>query len=189
MSADEVRHTEQLLSDGSRIRHDETEHFYRDNLGRMRTESATGALIYDPVTRCTYDLTTNRKTYIRIPNSEDSVVTIAAAASRSSTTTSTGHGKPESATVTEELASQLVNGVSARGARLTTTIHAGTLGNDHDLKVVNERWYSDDLKLLVKSSNSDPRFGLATYELTNISQAEPDPALFQIPAGYTEGHR
>jgi hypothetical protein len=28
---------------------------------------------------------------------------------------------------------------------------------------------------------------VTTYELTGISQAPPDPALFQVPAGYTEG--
>ena len=50
---------------------------------------------------------------------------------------------------------------------------------------VNERWYSDDLQALVKSSNNDPRFGLNTYELTNIEQGDPEPALFQPPAGYT----
>ena len=39
--------------------------------------------------------------------------------------------------------------------------------------------------MLLKTSNSDPRFGINTYELTNIKQDQPDPALFQVPAGYT----
>jgi hypothetical protein len=86
------------------------------------------------------------------------------------------------------LTPQFLDGVYVKGARVTTTIPSGAIGNDRDLKVVNERWYSDDLKLLLKSSNSDPRFGVTTYELTDISQSSPDPALFQIPAGYTEGH-
>jgi len=33
--------------------------------------------------------------------------------------------------------------------------------------------------------HSDPRFGETTYRLTNISRAEPDRALFEVPAGYT----
>ncbi len=41
------------------------------------------------------------------------------------------------------------------------------------------------LKLLVMSKSSDPRMGETTYKLTNLSRAEPDPALFQIPADYT----
>ena len=52
------------------------------------------------------------------------------------------------------------------------------------IHVVNERWYSDDLQMLVKTVNSDPRFGDNTYEFTNVSRGEPDPALFQIPADY-----
>ena len=39
--------------------------------------------------------------------------------------------------------------------------------------------------MLVKSVNSDPRFGENTYQLTNISRIEPDSALFQIPPDYT----
>jgi len=191
VSASEVRHTEQRLLDGSRIHADETERFYRDSAGRMRTETSTGAVIFDPVAGFTYDLTTNRKTYRRMPVSDNSVVTIAGATSRSSTRSHswTGKEKPQSATVTEELTPQMVNGVYAKGARVTTTIPAGTIGNDGDLKVVNERWYSDDLKLLLKSSNSDPRFGLTTYELIDISQTAPDPALFQIPQEYSEAPR
>ena len=72
---------------------------------------------------------------------------------------------------------------------MTVTIPTGAVGNDRDLKVINERWVSDDLKLLVKTSNSDPRFGVTTYELTNIVQKEPDPALFQLPEGYVEADR
>jgi hypothetical protein len=32
---------------------------------------------------------------------------------------------------------------------------------------------------------SDPRTGDTTYRLTNIVRAEPDPALFQVPPGFT----
>jgi hypothetical protein len=118
------------------------------------------------------------------------VVTIAAAAHHWSSSSHSGDSKQTrgKGPVTEDLTPQFLNGVYAKGARVTTTIPARTIGNDHDLKVVNERWYSDDLKLLLKSSNSDPRFGVTTYELTEISQAPPDPALFQIPADYAEGH-
>jgi hypothetical protein len=190
LSASEVRRTDQTLSDGSHINKSETEHFYRDSLGRMRTETSTGAVVFDPIAGFTYDLTTSRKTYTKIPVSPNSVVTIAAAAHRSSTSSHSGQAKPrpDSGVTTEDLPSEFLSGVYVKGARVTTTIPSGAIGNDRDLKVVNERWYSDDLKLLLKSSNSDPRFGVTTYELTDILQAPPDPSLFQIPAGYTEGH-
>jgi hypothetical protein len=51
--------------------------------------------------------------------------------------------------------------------------------------VTTETWHSPKLKVLVMSKSSDPRMGETTYKLTNLSRAEPDPALFQIPADYT----
>src|ERR1700735_3527092 len=83
LSATEVRRTEQTLSDGSHIGNSETEHFYRDGMGRMRTETSTGALIFDPIAGFTYDLTTSRKTYTKSPVRPNSVVTIYAAAHHS----------------------------------------------------------------------------------------------------------
>ena len=197
MSADEVRTTVQTLSDGSHINHTETDKFYRDAMGRMLTRTETGAILYDPVAGFTYDVTDYRKTYTKSPITPGAMVTIAAAAHRSSISSSSTSGSSHSthtsgdsanAPVTEDLPPQMINGVLARGSRITVTIPAGTFGNDAPLKVVNERWVSDDLKLLVKSSNSDPRFGVTTYELKNIVQADPSPSLFQLPAGYTEGH-
>ncbi len=89
------------------------------------------------------------------------------------------------APVQDDLGTQNVNGVLAKGTRSTITIPTGQIGNDRPLQVVNERWYSEELGMLIKTSNSDPRFGTTTYELTNISRAAPDPALFQVPADYS----
>jgi len=86
----------------------------------------------------------------------------------------------------ENLGIQSINGVTAEGTRTTMTIPAGQIGNDKAIQVISERWFSTDLQMLVRSSNSDPRFGETTYNLTNISQAAPDPSLFQIPADYKQ---
>ena len=83
------------------------------------------------------------------------------------------------------LAPQNINGVMASGRHVSMTIAAGEIGNDRPIQVVSESWYSNDLQMVVKSSNSDPRFGDSSFELTNIVRSEPDPSLFQIPAGYT----
>ena len=85
----------------------------------------------------------------------------------------------------EDLGTQNQNGVPAQGTRNTITIPAGQIGNNRDIHVVNERWYSSDLQMLVKSVNSDPRFGTTTYQLTNIIRSMPDAGLFQIPGSYT----
>jgi hypothetical protein len=198
LSANEVRTTVQTLSDGSHVNRSETNYFYRDSEGRMRVETSTDVLIFDGIGGHTYEMTPRNKTYRKYPASNKGTVTIAAAAHHTSIDSSYHSGssktqinenKKTDEGVTEDLPLQSINGVWARGSRVTITIPAGTFGNDRDLKVVNERWFSDDLKLLVKSSNCDPRFGVTTYELTNIVQAQPDPALFQPPADYTEGRR
>jgi len=85
----------------------------------------------------------------------------------------------------ESLPAQMVNGALAQGTRTTETIPVGKIGNDRPIGIVHERWVSNDLQMMVKSTNSDPRFGDTTYQLTNIVQSAPDPSLFQIPADYT----
>ena len=92
---------------------------------------------------------------------------------------------PRDNTTTVNIPAQMVNGVMAQGTRTTQTIPVGQIGNDRPITVVNERWFSNDLQMLVKSTSSDPRFGDTIYQLTNIIQAAPDPWLFQIPADYT----
>jgi hypothetical protein len=85
----------------------------------------------------------------------------------------------------EDLGTQIINGVPAQGTRSTITIPAGEIGNDREIKIVSERWYSSDLQMLMKSSNNDPRFGETTYQLTNVLQGAQDPTLFQIPADFS----
>ena len=45
-------------------------------------------------------------------------------------------------------------------------------------------WRSPELKIVVKTIDTAPRTGEQTMELRSISRADPDPALFQAPAGY-----
>ncbi len=85
----------------------------------------------------------------------------------------------------EDLGTLTVNGVPARGTRVTTLVPVGAIGNDKEFRSVAERWFSPDLNLLIKSVSADPRFGTTTYELTNIGRQPPDPSLFQPPAGYS----
>ena len=72
-----------------------------------------------------------------------------------------------------------------RGTRTTTTIPAGTIGNEQPILIVAEQWFSPDLKVLVMTKHSDPRTGETTYRLTNIVQTEPARSLFEVPADYT----
>jgi len=86
--------------------------------------------------------------------------------------------------IVEDLGKQFMEGVSAEGTRTTMTIPAGQIGNELPIHVTSERWFSPELKVLVMSRQSDPRFGETTYRLTNITRAEPSPDLFDVPSDF-----
>jgi hypothetical protein len=86
---------------------------------------------------------------------------------------------------TEKLEARSFDGVQAEGSRTTTTLPAGEIGNEQPIQIVDERWYSPELQVVVMTRHSDPRYGETTYRLTNISRAEPAAALFQVPSDYT----
>jgi len=91
---------------------------------------------------------------------------------------------PEPNTKSEELGSQVMEGVSVQGKRVTRTIPAGDIGNDRALEIVTETWFSPELQVVVMSRTTDPRSGDSVYKLTNVSRAEPDRSLFEVPADY-----
>jgi hypothetical protein len=92
--------------------------------------------------------------------------------------------KDEGSTKTESLGTKTIEGLEVTGTRNVNTIPAGSIGNDKDIVVTRETWYSPELKLVIQSTQNDPRFGETTYSLTNIQRNEPDETLFQIPSGY-----
>lgn len=94
-------------------------------------------------------------------------------------------GMEEGPAKKEALGDQNIEGVRATGTRETRTIAAGKIGNERPIEIVSETWYSPDLQMVVQSRRSDPRLGETIYRLTNIIQGEPDPGLFQLPAGVT----
>jgi hypothetical protein len=77
-----------------------------------------------------------------------------------------------------------IEGVSAEGTRMTTTIPAGQIGNLNPINIISERWYSKELQLAVLITRRDPRSGDTIYRLTNIVRAEPPPDLFTVPSDY-----
>ena len=85
---------------------------------------------------------------------------------------------------TEQLGTKMIEGVSAEGTRTTTTIPAGKIGNERDIVITHERWYSPELQMVVMTKSSDPRSGDTVYRITNISRSEPMPSLFEVPSDY-----
>jgi hypothetical protein len=86
---------------------------------------------------------------------------------------------------TEKLGGKTIAGVYAEGTRLTVTYPVGFFGNDKPIITFHETWMSPDLKLVVLSVDDDPRTGTRITEVTNLDRGEPNPALFQVPEGYT----
>jgi hypothetical protein len=203
----------QTLGDGTVLERSESNLFYRDTQGRTRTEQTrdgkTTIMIVDPVAGFTAQLDpasrTARKAVLpagilprRVVGPGEAAPTDQAKleAERRVAMTRlqdlTDKMKAEKAAAgdaaahntTEDLGTLQQNGVPAQGTRTTMIIPAGKIGNNRDIKVVNERWYSNELQMLVKSVNSDPRFGTTTYQLTNVLKSNPDEGLFQIPGDY-----
>jgi hypothetical protein len=88
-------------------------------------------------------------------------------------------------TKVESLGRQTIEGVAAEGTRTTMIIPPGEIGNQLEIKVVSEEWFSPDLQVLVMTRYSDPRSGETTYRLTNIIRAEPGAGMFDVPPDYT----
>jgi hypothetical protein len=92
-------------------------------------------------------------------------------------------GSAQSADVKHEsLGTQVIEGITAEGARDTRTIPAGAIGNEKPIVITSETWRSPELQIVVLSKRNDPRFGETVYKLTDINRSEPDPALFQPPS-------
>lgn len=85
----------------------------------------------------------------------------------------------------EKLATKTILGIPAKGILAARVYPAGYKGYGQQVTVTEERWYSDDLQLVLGNTLDDPRIGKGTLELISLERAEPSPALFQIPAGYT----
>jgi hypothetical protein len=85
----------------------------------------------------------------------------------------------------EKLGGKTIAGVYAEGTKITITYPIGFYGNDRPIVNVRETWMSPELKIIVYTTDDDPRTGSRTTEVTNLDRGEPDPALFQVPEGYT----
>jgi hypothetical protein len=212
-SAEAVTETTQALADGNRISTHRSTMQYRDGLGRERREetmmimpSSQGSapkivLISDPVSNTNYTLNPQERTaqkmpgmmirkgqtfqYTEVRNVVGQTQTVNLAGGLTVSSHMILNGSSDNGTVkTEDLGTQLVEGVSAKGSRTTHTIPAGQIGNQQPIQVVDENWFSPELQITVMTRHTDPREGETVYRLTNVLRAEPDPSLFQVPADY-----
>jgi hypothetical protein len=83
----------------------------------------------------------------------------------------------------EDLGTETMEGVSVHGVRETQTIPAAQNGGK-EVTVVDEYWYSDELRLNMLVKHTDPRTGSVTMTVTQVTRTEPAAAIFEIPSGY-----
>lgn len=193
-AADGATETTQTLADGTRIHQQSSYRIYRDSEGRQRRETPNDVWISDPVANASYVLNTGAHTARRMelgravasvngPVQGKPFFFVESGAGGYSYTIAQPASEKSENLKTESLGTQVMEGVTAEGTRTTTTIPEGSIGNDRPLQIMSERWYSPELQLAVMTRHVDPRNGETVFHLTNIRRSEPDPSLFQAPAG------
>ncbi|HLK50303.1 MAG TPA: hypothetical protein VKT49_19305 [Bryobacteraceae bacterium] len=176
---------------------------YRDSQGRTRTERPDSIEISDPVAAVRYTLDPRTKIAKRVrvpqslifegdapaavlivpsgsdirfappePGTPVAAIVTAAAPSES------GSARPR--ITTEDLGTLKLEGVLVEGARQTVSLP----GKDGPIVSVSETWTSPELKIVILAKTQDPRTGETTIKMTHLSRSEPEPGLFQPPAGY-----
>ena len=181
-SAETVTEFVQEFVDGNRVEQRMVGSIARDGLGRVRRELPLGVAggirivtITLPEERVQFRLDGPNKTAWRLRMPPVRPDRGGGAPRRS---------LPEGMT-TEQLPASSWEGLKTEGTRTTFVIPANSMGNQRDIDVINERWYSPELQMVVQTHRSDPRMGKSTYKLVKLVRGEPDTRLFEIPSGYT----
>ena len=180
------------LAGGTTITHESTEVRASDSEGRVMTSRTdipesggqtvrTHFQVVDPVARTTstWDSPGQKATVTAMP---------APGAQGSCTATAAPPGTVEPPKpVIEDLGTETIEGVEARGRRTTWQIAAGTIGNGAPLNRTNEVWFAVATVLrglTVREIMDDPQSGKTDRELVILNQSDPDASVFQPPAGY-----
>jgi hypothetical protein len=176
-----------MMFDGTKMERTVTAKLFRDSAGRMRREqTVVGLEALDP-----------SNDFRAIVHIVDSVAGVfyslnpaTRTADRLSLSVLQGGAKPLSvpfqyAKKEVDLGVKDIDGFQARGQRTITTVPADQVGNDRPIEIIDERWESVELKVLMRSLHRDPRSGDVEYMLTKISRIEPPASMFMVPAGYT----
>jgi hypothetical protein len=188
-------HTEwvRTLSDGNTITLINQRHIYRDSQGRIFQErvmlvpktgkyvSRVTTLQYaDPKAHAVYNcFQDSRNQCVRLPYDPSPSMDYKPVSPKPGPLPN-GMGNGEH----EDLGQQSIEGVETVGIRDRVTYSPGVWGNDAPMTVEHESWYSPQLGINLLSIRTDPRLGKQTFRATDISTAEPDPSLFQLPKGY-----
>jgi len=195
-SADQVSVMTQTLADGTTITHKSLTRVYRDSQGRTRHEnygtradsagpadSPQSISIFDPVAGVNYYLnpSDHRAQRREVPKPSPSP-----AARAANPSANLGPAPPAMPRPTrEDLGTQMIEGLEARGERIARIIPEGAEGNDKPMQMTSESWIAAKEGIVLLQISNDPRRGERVMHLTNLVLEEPPAELFQLPADYT----
>lgn len=188
-TAKDVVSITRTLSDGTKVSHKTTNPVARDGKGRTRIDhhelvqanddtppKLTNYTIIDPATQLREVVYPDER-LVRMYRFNPSMLAVVRRAPPPPPT----EGVTRQST---DLGKQTADGLELQGTRQTCTYAADLMGNDRPFQVMSDIWYSPQLQANVVTRHEDPRTNTETTGLTEISRTEPDPGLFDIPAGY-----
>jgi hypothetical protein len=192
--ADSVSEFRKVLNDGTVIQKvTYGNRFCRDSSGRTRTESrnsfaskrpnptpVNSIALYDPVAGYRYNwdpakMIVRRWLVPPVPKIQSGGVLGGIVGGLPS-----GNGPK---TTSSSLGAKMISGVEVKGTLTTTLYPTGSADNDRPFTVTFESWFSKQIGAMVNSTRSDPRTGDTIEHLENLVAGDPDPTLFQPPAG------
>ncbi len=194
-SADKITVTTQTLADGTKMTHKNLIKMYLDSQGRSREEwfndtdsagsndSPQWVGIFDPVAGVSYRLDPRDHTAQRTETRRPGLSPVRQAAGASATPSPARPVSPQP--TREDLGTQVIEGLEARGMRITRTIPEGAAGNDRPIQITDEIWHSAQPSLVLMRVTNDPMSGESVMHLSNLVLDEPPAELFQVPADYT----
>ena len=212
-SADATTTVHAILGDGSRLDQTTTDRYYRDSIGRVRIERHMEGLPA-PKTRSERHIRTvvasDLSRWPGVFTVDDQTATAGLNPRSLLAITAGGNGSfavpvggirflsfdragdllsadPDAFgdVRDESLGTKRIAGVEATGRRITLVVPPGYRQNDRSIEMVDERWESVELQLLIQSRHSDSRSTIE-YRVSNIRRTEPPARLFELPAYYTE---
>jgi hypothetical protein len=134
--------------------------------------------LYDPQTRVSTEIDVRKRTFWtrtmnHPPSTEPPSIRFAAP---------DGDAPRNEFTKQEDLGIREIEAVPAHGIRETQTVMDENDGKE--VTVTDEYWYSQDLRINLMIKHSDPRQGITTMTVSQVTRNEPDPAFFEVPEGY-----
>ncbi len=213
-SAVVITQYDRLVANGNHIHRETRGKVYRDNQGRVRTETQSPGnngdqflriTILDPVQHTVIHLDPRTKV-ATVTHTEQTVTASDPVATTRHGITLGGtpindSGQPVGPPVkiqtdhaaanagaavrTQTLGNRSVEGVETVGTRTTRTIEAGAMGNEQPIVSVTDSWYSRELQIVVLNETDDGQSGHNSMKLVDIVRADPNSQLFLIPQDYT----